>query len=348
MRQDNSNNVMKNMKTIENLLGQKQCLGPYIINESAVEYEHEIARAFRGDIDTKNPKIYNASVNIVNQLKKLPNAPRGDNAIQLGASSLPLTQEWKKWGGKDTTPKTDIILGNHKVSLKIGKASQLMSGGKGDATATIMSILVRHPGTEEIQRQAIELFDGFVKRAVTKEKGTTAELLKTGKDENVVLLNELHLKATNLFNSYFETNQDIYVDVVQEAMAGEIKFGGNDGTADHILAASKDGKKVIYHSTYDRNYVSKVAKQANIRVKFKTDSQKIKGKKTGYTVYRSAFGLLLNKMVEAKSLGYRKNVLHENIKSKIDNYLKRGIENVIDFYALKIDVLFNNDVNFLV
>ena len=56
-------------------------------------------------------------------------------AEQYGRAKSSLTGEWKKYGATDTTPKTDILIGNKRLSLKIGMA-QLMSGGKSESLAT--------------------------------------------------------------------------------------------------------------------------------------------------------------------------------------------------------------------
>ena len=44
----------------------------------------------------------------------------------------------KLYGATDTTPKTDILIGNKRLSLKIGLA-QLMSGGKEKAQQHFIS-----------------------------------------------------------------------------------------------------------------------------------------------------------------------------------------------------------------
>ncbi len=52
---------------------------------------------------------------------------------QLGASTLPINPEWK---GTNKTPKTDLIYGKQKISLKKSGGSQLMSGGQAESIST--------------------------------------------------------------------------------------------------------------------------------------------------------------------------------------------------------------------
>ena len=52
---------------------------------------------------------------------------------QLGASTRPINSKWK---GTNKTPKTDLISGKKKISLKKAGGSQLMSAGVDEAVST--------------------------------------------------------------------------------------------------------------------------------------------------------------------------------------------------------------------
>tara|TARA_Y100000310_G_scaffold45826_1_gene42701 strand:- start:115 stop:1575 length:1461 start_codon:yes stop_codon:yes gene_type:complete len=51
-------------------------------------------------------------------------------------SSGALTSEWKRWGGTNTTSKTDIVVSSKRCSVKNANGAQLMSAKKGEAKAT--------------------------------------------------------------------------------------------------------------------------------------------------------------------------------------------------------------------
>ena len=65
-------------------------------------------------------------------------------AEQYGRAKSSLTKFWSSYGATDTTPKTDILIGNKRLSLKIGMA-QLMSGGPAESKATFFAALKATP-----------------------------------------------------------------------------------------------------------------------------------------------------------------------------------------------------------
>ena len=88
---------------------------------------------------------------------------KNKKAEVFGRAKSNLTDFWKSYGGSDTTPKTDIKIGDKNFSVKIGLA-QLMSGGKAESTATFQAAvknsnpdLVKLLQLEEAQTRAAAL-----------------------------------------------------------------------------------------------------------------------------------------------------------------------------------------------
>ena len=69
---------------------------------------------------------------------------RVNKLTQLGASTLPISQEWMDAGATNKTPKTDLIdNGNTNISLKKAGGSQLLSAGKNETIATVQAELTK-------------------------------------------------------------------------------------------------------------------------------------------------------------------------------------------------------------
>ena len=80
--------------------------------------------------DLKNLQIFGQ--NIINA-----GAPKGGGFDFQEKGSL--TSFWKENGGSNVTSKTDITLGGHQYSVKNADGAQLMSGKKGESTATAVA-----------------------------------------------------------------------------------------------------------------------------------------------------------------------------------------------------------------
>ena len=90
-----------------------------------------------------NPQALDAGKKMAQQIAKhFGNA--GAKAEQYGRAKSSLTSFWKSFGASDTTPKTDILIGDKRLSLKIGLA-QLMSGGQAESMATFYAALNATP-----------------------------------------------------------------------------------------------------------------------------------------------------------------------------------------------------------
>ena len=110
---------------------------------------------------------------------------KNKKAEVFGRAKSNLTDFWKSYGGTDTTPKTDIKIGDKNFSVKIGLA-QLMSGGKAESTATFQAAvknsnpdLVKSPQYEK----TTQVLEGFVKNTLAPSQ--LRPLIKSGTDKVV-------------------------------------------------------------------------------------------------------------------------------------------------------------------
>ena len=119
------------------------------------------------------------SKKIAAQLLKLYPALEGKKAEQYGRAKSSLTSFWKRFGATDTTPKTDILIGDKRLSLKIGLA-QLMSGGRAESTATFYAALnsVKKLEKDPQFQKVNKVFENFVTSTIAP--GQLRPIIKKG------------------------------------------------------------------------------------------------------------------------------------------------------------------------
>ena len=272
-----------------------------------------------------NPAALEAGEKIAKAVKshfKLGNV----KAEQYGRAKSKLTSFWKKYGATDITPKTDILIGDKRLSLKIGIA-QLMSGGKAESLATFYA--AAESVSDEIKKDPnYALTESIVNDFVTSTlaPGQLRPLIKSGENEVVNKGEKAHKDAMAAMSKLFESNRDFKIAFAREAMSGYMKYGKtSNSAAEFMLVASHDGNKVSVHSVDDDAYCEKIADAMKVQVRFKTSSRKLKGQKTGEYNFWSVVSLIVNAMSEDTEISG--NQLNENIlrrmKAKALGVVKR-------------------------
>lgn len=299
--------------------------------------------------------------------KVVKSARLSGKAEVLGASQIDVTDIWSQYwpGGKvpasTKTPKTDIMIGRKKISLKTGDAAQLMSGGVNESTATFYAAVDRmgvDPDTEGGIFKKIE--DAILNLApASVAAGGLEGEIKKGKDKAVMRANAAHKILQKDLNALFQSNPKFGFEFVYEAMTGEVKFGGNLGTCTHFLTCEFDGENAHLIPVTNAQYVNKILKRTKVSVRFKTTSEKKGGAKTGRYKYWSVVGLVTNKLLEeiesAGDLlteGIISNIIQrvKDFASRIWNGVKEWVskswQNLLDFLGFAPVVTFNNSISF--
>ena len=247
---------------------------------------------------------------------------------QYGRAKSSLTGEWKKYGATDTTPKTDILIGNKRLSLKIGMA-QLMSGGKSESLATFYA--ATNSVSNEIRKDPnYKLTEDIVNDFVTASVAPSQlrPLIKSGENELVNKGEKAHKAAMSAMVKLFQNNRDFKIAFAREAMSGFVKYGNNSNSAaEFMLVSTHDGRSVSIHSVYDDKYCEKIADAMKVQVRFKTSSRKLKGVKTGEYNFWSVISLIVNAMSEGSHP--TNEMINENIFNKIKNRVKGVYKNIL-------------------
>jgi hypothetical protein len=322
--------------------------------------EHAIVTALNGKEKPQKGIPKGAGTKVVTTLKL------SGKAQVLGAEQIDVSELWSQYwpGGKvpstTKTPKTDIMIGRKKISLKTGGAAQLMSGGKNESIATFYAA-VDQLGIDpddggiykKIENAILNLADRSVAAGPLK-----AEIAK-GKDQAVKKADAAHKILMSDMNKLFASNRDFAYEFCYEAMSGDVKFGKNLGACTHFLTCGFDGENAHLVPVTNASYVNKVVKKTKVSVRFKTTSEKVGGVKTGRYKWWPVVGLVTNKLDEeiqaAGDLlteGILSNIISKvkafavNLWKKVGSYIRKSWENLIDFLGLTPDVRFKNNIDF--
>ena len=300
----------------------------------------------------KEPLALEAGERIAQQVAKhFGNA--GDKAEQFGRAKAKLTSFWKSHGASDITPKTDILIGNKRLSLKIGVA-QLMSGGKAESLATFYAALKSTPELVEDKqfKKVNEVFDGFVKNTLAPTK--LRPIIKSGENPVVNSAEIAHKDCMRELGLLFQQSREFKIAFAREAMSGFEKFGkDSDAAAEFMLVASHDGTNVSIHSIYDDAYCEKIADSMKLQARFKTSSRKLKGVKTGEYNFWSVVSLIVDAMGSEPITEGLFDIVKGKLKRiglkilrSVKSFLSRSVSNAMKFLGAKPEIKVNTKIKF--
>ena len=313
-----------------------------------VQMEHAIVSVWNGGgipPIAKDPRITKEGVDII--VNSLKGKAKG-KATVLGASTLEVSPNWAKYfpGGKvpggTKTPKTDIVIGGSKISLKSGKSAQLMSSAKGESLATFYNVADKLSLNDAVKKVTGKL-EKIMTSGITLEPDIETAILS---DKLVQAADKGHKEATKMLTNLFNKDINFKTEFAREAMSGEIKFSNGIGAAQFMLAVEFDGSKVNWHSVNDGSYVSGVAKQMGVNVSFKSSSVTRGGEKTGERRYWSVVRLIGKKLTEELEQ-YKGQELNEGILSKIYDKVKKWVLGVINRITKYISESWANLLSFM-
>ena len=282
--------------------------------------------------------------------------------IQFGAGSVQLSGDWKKWGGSNKTPKTDMYTDNSNISLKKKGGSQLMSAQKGEAMATFHAAMelmgskgdnkkyIQNIVSEVEQNFKTVIMDGNI-GDLQKGTGFAAKLdkkeLQRKKDE-VKQMDAVHEKLTALMDQAFngtgsgkskEFHQNFREHFVFEAASGLRKFSGTRGTASHLVEFAENGTISQYKSMGDVSGISnfmisseikKMAKQVNFYVSFKT------GSKNPYSALRGGISKKpIKEEMEILEIPTLRDLVFEQLREDSNVVLTEGYEELNEWALLR-------------
>lgn len=236
----------------------------------------------------------------------------------FGSDNIDVSSTWKRYyknlrnesvanfPASTKTPKTDMYIGNARISLKKAGGSQLMSGKEVDAWGTIKAGIEygkTELGNADFKTPLRNIKQKFKANLEKDEKGKSKSSKKLaskgsnldsitsiqkimntvgkGKDELITWVieqTEMQKEMMTSLNSIMgdkesDVNLAIRRGMVHEAMTGSVKFGPNSkACANHLMKFSPAGKLLQFEKIRgaESKLVEDIAKKVKIDVKFKT------------------------------------------------------------------------------
>jgi hypothetical protein len=268
-------------------------------------------------------------------------------AIWAGTKNAPTAPIWEHYGGPSrSSTKTDFSIGKHRISLKVGK-SHLMTGSVNESTATFRAAVSQ---SKEINEDLVDEIYTLLGQFVS---GVSNDTVGRSKRTDPVLIEgeKVHKKMTTALTNMLNNSNDLAMAFVREAVTGKIKFGNSEATATHLLSI---GDTYRLYDLSDDAFIQKLTNSAKVEVSFK--SSYLKGKNWGKHRFWSIVDLVVKKIQEEYSY-QRHDMLSETVATDVWNkvksffnalleeirdYISQGIENLIEFLELEIDVKFED------
>lgn len=179
------------------------------------------------------------------------------------------TKTWIDLGGYETTtpnktPKTDILSGKYRISVKKAGGSQLMSGLYHEARATFMAAAMKLNGEKQAE------FINYIEQIFADPWPSRIDS-RTEMDKRLDA-SQRNKDLTVLVQKVCEDKEFKRL-VMREAMTGEVKFGENSpNTADRILVWDDITPENSRLYTID-DYLNKIFDKSKIYVAFKTSGK---------------------------------------------------------------------------
>jgi hypothetical protein len=302
----------------------------------------------------QQPEYIEAGKRIAQSIKDHFKLNDNVKAEQYGRAKSTLTKFWKSHGATDITPKTDILIGDKRISLKIGVA-QLMSGGKNESMATFYAAVEK---TKLAKSQQLDKVVGIFEDFVTATLAPTQlrPLIKSKSNDTVNKGELAHKQIMNELGTLFEQNEQFKIEFAREAMSGFAKYGENaNAAAEFMVVSDHAGSATKITSVYDDAYCKKIADAMKLQARFKSSSRKLKGVKTGEYNFWSVISLIvdarLNEEIELEENAFKR--AFAKVKGKLGKvisyvmkFVKSKLSNTLKFFGVEPSIKFNDRINF--
>jgi len=246
-----------------------------------------------------------------------------------------VTEEWNTYHQgniKKSNPKTDLIIGRHRISLKTGKKYQLAGPRRDDSIAIFHSAvkLSAIDPTNKIIKELDKSLNSLVKR------GTIFDTIKKTRGSDI-LLDEASLindKVQQILDDTFAKNDRLKQYYIYELLSGKIKFGDDSlARATHVLNVSFDGTNTKLSSIDDKSYIKDVSDKCRFNVSFESSSVRTKKAKPGQRIWKTLIRIMNEGSIVLKI---------KNFFSQIISKIKGNVFNVFEIFNIKpkIDISF--------
>lgn len=273
----------------------------------------------------------------------------------FGASSADLNPKWDSYFIQTTgkpatvttkTPKTDMYIGNERISLKKAGGSQLMSGGKAETLATLAAAYDKIPSgikSEKLEESWNKLTNDIEKDFVKfklpagKQINDFKSAIKDGVDDDLTNFVKTALQKQSIMTETLQellNTPEINAAVVEEAMTGNQKFKDPLPKANAILKFDEKGN--AKYTKINKKYVNYVASQTSFNISFKTAG-------TGKNAWTATKGIFS----EAYDFA-RQECINEGLFDKVKDAVSSGVNFLKKILKKMLSFVWNKVKNLLV
>lgn len=165
---------------------------------------------------------------------------------QTGSQRATLSKEWK---GTNATPKTDLLGGKHRISLKKAGGSQLMSAGKEEAISTVEAAMRTYStsgkGKSEFNKLLKSFEDNLIKMS---EKGQMSKMRQDPKfAKEIEIADAKSAKINEDIEKYINSSIGFKSHFCWEAATGHAKFGRDTWPTATIIITFKGGGGIDHY-----------------------------------------------------------------------------------------------------
>ncbi len=296
---------------------------------SATQLEREIVKGINGD------QVSNEHVQEI--IEYLRDTGVHGEAKHVGFKQFNVSPEWSEYNSKKSPPKTDIIIGDMKISLKSEDKFQIMDANKNEMTALFYCA---SNGTDilksRMSKNIIDTLQKFVYNLLAN--GTVGKMKKV--DPVIQEAEIMHKELQNQLEIMFANNPMFKKNFVKEVLSGSHKFGiESEASASHILIVSPN--ELVFSPINDK-IVSRFASKVNINVSFSSRGVKGMGAAGRYR-YWSVVRMIVEHLFESKLI-YANGRLNENAITYIKDIIRyilslfTSVENMLYFLEIEPEI----------
>ena len=285
------------------------------LNEAltSTQIEREIVKGVNGE--TVDPEVQ-AIIEYLHYFNIRPPAQH------IGLKQFTVTDGWSEYNPGKSLPKTDLIIGDMRISMKTKDRYQIMNANRNESLAIFNTVseemsLIK----SKVSKDIINNLQDFVLHAVSKS--TVGKARST--DPVMIEASKAHKELTQNLSVMFSNNNLFKKNFIKEVLTGEHKFGkSSEACATHIFTVTPN-EMVL--SPIDNTFVSMVASNVMLDISFSSAASKgieAKGKYRYWSVIR----MIVDHLFESKII-YANGRMNE---SGI-HYLKTLITNVLQLFT---------------
>ena len=246
---------------------------------------------------------------------------------QTGSQRATLSPTWK---GTNKTPKTDLLGGKHRISLKKAGGSQLMSAGKEESISTLEAAMATYGVSGKGKREFNQLLKSFEENLIKmSEKGQMSQLRKNPKLAKEVEIADAKTAQINEdIEKYINTSMGFKSHFCWEAATGHGKFGQDTWPTATLIVTFKEAGGIEHSLVLDSpDKAGKyLAKGNNFYASFKSS-----GSSAPYLSLRTK-GVAKSKLVDDYIPTFAEIIAEETVNSGL--FLTEDLQQLDEFQML--------------